>query len=493
MKLYSAKTSQAIDRDAIKNHDIAGILLMKRAAWFSLQTLQNQWPKANAVHIVCGTGNNGGDGFALAQYALINGYNVHVSILGNAEKITGDARTTYNEMMACGMTVKPLTKNQLHQCDVIVDAIFGTGLNQTVSGEYASIIELINHSKKPILSLDMPSGVHADTGHIMGSAICADHTCTFITHKIGLYTSQGQEQSGQVHFSNLFLSKAVYKNHLPLAQNHKLKYWLNHLPHRQAAHHKGSAGTLCLIGGNISMMGAIQLAGLASLKAGCGLTKVITRTAHATAITQAIPELMCYQKNHEKQVISSAKALAIGPGLGKDQWATERFMATINSSLPKVIDADALRILAEKDLNKLTPNWVLTPHPGEAAELLGVSNHEIQMDRVASIKALHAKFGGVIILKGNGTLIFEGKQLEICLAGNAGMAVGGMGDVLTGAIGSLLAQGLPLWEAANLGVSLHAHAADILAKQHGEPSILPSEVAQTISQLMAYKGSANTH
>jgi len=500
MKLYSAKTSQAIDRDAIENHDIPGMLLMKRAGWFAFQTLQNNllnqsttYPNSNetAQHIlvVCGTGNNGGDGFVLAQYALINGYRVAVSIVGEQSKITGDAQQAFNEMLQTGIEPQTFTTDLLDQTDIIVDAIFGTGLSKPVTGQYAEVIEQVNASQKPVLALDIPSGVDADTGAILGTAIRASHTCTFITQKLGLYSSHGETCAGKVHFSNLFIDPAIYKNHPSLAQNHTLKFWLNKLPAREANHHKGKAGTSCLIGGNQSMMGAIQLAGMASLKAGSGLSKIITHHDLAIGITQANPELMCYAENRQNEIMQTAHAIGVGPGLGQDNWALDCFSKAITQPQAKVIDADALRLLKNIDLSNVKSNWILTPHPGEAAELLETDNQTIQNNRVEAIKKLYDNFGGIIVLKGNGTLIYDGENLEICLAGNAGMAVGGMGDVLTGTITSFLAQGLSLWNAANLGVAVHAQAADIIAQQHGEAGILPSEVAQTIGQLLSYSGS----
>ena len=348
-------------------------------------------------------------------------------------------------------------------------------------------------TKKPVLAVDIPSGLETDTGAILGHAVHANITCTFITHKFGLYTFQGPEISGNVLFSHLFIPKEAYKTQPPLATNHTLKFWLNTLPLRLASHHKGIAGTVCLVGGNYTMMGAIQLAGLASLKTGAGLVKVITHKEHGVAITQAIPELMCYPTEQLLAQASLANVIGIGPGLGLDNWAKELFNQVMDLPHNKVIDADALKLLTpfieKQDQHTQNNNWVLTPHPGEAAQLLNTNTPSIQKDRIAAIKALHKKYGGVIVLKGNGTLIYDGENMEICLAGNPGMAVGGMGDVLTGTIATFIAQGLSLWNAACLGVFLHAHAGDVLANQSGQPGILPSELAQVMSQLLSYSNS----
>lgn len=492
MKLYSAQTSKAIDQDAVHQAKLPGLLLMKRAGLFAFSTLEKTWPQATHIHVVCGTGNNAGDGFVVAQLAALAGYDVSVSQLGDVSTIQGDAFTARQELIQLEIHPQTFCTQNLEKADVIVDALFGTGLNKPISDPYTQCIQQINQAKKPVLALDIPSGLHADTGRIMGSAVMATHTCSFITQKIGLYTNQGQDTAGKVHFSPLFIPQAIYQNHCEVAQNHPLKFWLNTLPLRLATHHKGVSGTVCLVGGHKTMMGAIQLAGLASLKSGAGLVKVITHKKHGVAITQAIPELMCYTTDDLASQSNLANVIGVGPGLGLDNWGKNLFLQVLDTPLNKVIDADALKHLAQQaetsNLPK-NPNWVLTPHPGEAALLLGCTSQTIQQDRVTAIKQLHQKYGGVIVLKGNGTLIFDGTQMEICLAGNPGMAVGGMGDVLTGIIATFIAQGLSLWNAACLGVSLHAHAGDVLANQNGQPGILPSEVAQVISQLLAYSDS----
>ena len=221
MKLYSAQTSQAIDRDAIENHGIPGILLMKRAAWFAFDVLEQhiiaKLPANSGMTkqllIVCGTGNNGGDGFMLAQYAKIHGFNVTVALLGEPAKIKNDARIAFEEMQQCGLSAEAFDIKQIHEADVIIDAIFGTGLNKNISDHYEIAIKAINQSHKPVLAIDIPSGVNADCGALWGQAVQATHTCTFITQKLGLYTAQGQEHSGKIHFSNLHLDKPIYKKH----------------------------------------------------------------------------------------------------------------------------------------------------------------------------------------------------------------------------------------------------------------------------------------
>ncbi len=482
---HSAQQSQAIDQIAIHEKGIPGILLMKRAGLFAFESLQHHFNNPQTIVLFCGTGNNGGDGFVVAQLALMAGMDVQVLLHGNPESIQGDALTAYQEMIALGLTPLDFSENIITQADVVVDGLFGTGLDRPITGQLAEQIQWLNQQKKPVLALDIPSGLNADSGAILGQAIHATHTCTFMTRKLGLYTFQGTETAGKVHYSRLYLPLEIIQSQPPIALNHPLKHWMNKLPERLASQHKGVAGTVCLVGGNHSMMGAIQLAGLASLKVGAGLVKVITHAEHAVAITQSIPELMCYQPNDLITQANLANVVGIGPGLGLDDWGKKLYQQVLDVPLPKVVDADALKLLSSNPQKH--SNWVLTPHPGEAALLLNTTTALIQADRVQAIKDLQQKYGGVIVLKGNGSLIYDGQHMEICLAGNPGMAVGGMGDVLTGTIATFIAQGLSLWDATCLGVSLHAHSGDVLGQQKGQPGILPSELASVMSQLMSYR------
>ncbi len=481
---YNATQTQAIEKFAIEQQGIPGILLMKRAAFFALRTLDKLWPNTKHIHIICGTGNNAGDGYILGQLAYLAGFEVSLSQLGSTHKIKGDALTALHELVDIGLNPYPLTAKVLSKADVLVDAVFGIGINRPVDGKLAEQFKLINQANKPILALDIPSGLDANTGNILGIAIQANHTCTFITQKIGLASYLGQETAGKVHFSELFLNQESLDYQPPVAKNHSLKYWLNRLPEKLASDHKGSNGTACLIGGNHNMMGAIQLAGRACLKTGTGLVKIISLAEHNLHLTQAQPEFMTYTTEQIPQQLQTATCLAIGPGLGQDQWAKSAFNQITSSPLNKVLDADALNLLALDPLNTShQANWILTPHPGEAAKLLQTSTEYIQQNRLQAIQELHKKYGGVIVLKGNGTLIFDGKTIEICTAGNAGMATGGMGDVLTGTITSLLAQGLNLFDAACLGVALHTHAGDAIANHKHQTGITPSEIILTIRDL----------
>lgn len=516
MKLFGAKQSQLIDQFAIHTAKIPSFLLMKRAAWFSMQTLLSLSQKPFQMIVLCGGGNNGGDGWLVAQYAKLAGIEVTVHALVPPEQLKNDAKLAYQEWQNLGGDYQLLEPNEFaalvtqdnpHQSSqslpagkqkgslFIIDALFGTGLNRSIPAELAQLFKTLNRqTSRPfqIIALDTPSGLNVDTGQIWGAALQADYTLSFLTHKFGFYTAAGADICGKVYYSDLQLTQkapeALQSQH-PIAQSHTLKHWLNSMPKLPANAHKGLTGTCVLIGGNHSMIGAIQLAANAALATGCGLCKVITRQSHATTLAQT-PEIMCYPKKAWQSLFANCQAIAIGPGLGQNTWAKqlwENFLKTLNRPVA-VIDADALNLLA-KDAQKNAPenlspgNWILTPHPAEAARLLGCSTQVIQQDRIQAIKKLHQIYGGTIVLKGYGTLIFDGKQLELCRLGNIGMAKGGMGDVLTGTICSLLAQGLSAFNAACLGVYLHSASADNLMQNQGRLAVLPSKIAQGYSAI----------
>ncbi|MPQ77548.1 NAD(P)H-hydrate dehydratase [Hydrogenovibrio sp. JE_KL2] len=484
MKLFSAEQCQQLDRTAIESWKTPGLLLMKRAAFGAFHTLQAHWPNAQKVTLLCGTGNNGGDGLALAQYALLAGMDVTVTIIGNPQNFKPDARQVYEELIQLGVTPVDFSKEVL-DTNVIVDALLGIGINKPISGELADIIQAVNQSEAPVLALDIPTGVDATTGSMHGCAIQADVTISFIAHKLGLYTGVGADHIGEIVIDDLKLPVALFDTTPNLADFHDLTFWKERLPARATSAHKGSSGTALLIGGNYAMAGAIQLSATAALRAGAGLVKVVTQNEHTGMLTEQQPELMCYPTTQLDELLPQANAIAIGPGLGLDDWAHDLLQQSLlylqQHQTPAVLDADALKLLAKNPTFHLqNPHWVLTPHPGEAADMLGCSTQDIQNDRISAIYKLHELYGGVVLLKGNGTLIFDGKHLELCPLGNPGMAVGGMGDVLTGMITSYLAQGsrqgLSLMDAACLGAYQHAAIADQVVETRNLTSLIPSDI-----------------
>lgn len=477
-KLYSVAQVRELDRRVSEDHGVPGFELMGRAAQAAFACLRRHWPHARSIAVFCGPGNNGGDGFLIGQLALQAGFSVRLYFLGQREKSAGDAARALSAFESAGGTLAPLDTEQLARSDVLVDALLGTGLRRAVKGRYRDTVQAINACARPVLAVDIPSGVDADSGKIWGVAVRAEVTATFIGRKLGLYTGAGAAYAGGVEYFDLSAPAAVYAD-LPYLARCVTPMDLAHaLPVRPADAHKGSHGHVLCVGGNYGMGGAVRMAAEAALRVGAGLVSVATRAEHAVAMTQARPELMCrgVSAGEDLDVLAAAaRVIAVGPGLGQDAWAQALLARVLEMKQPLVVDADALNLLAIEP--RARGNWVLTPHPGEAARLLGTNTQTIQADRPAAVSALAAQFDAVVVLKGAGSLIkAPGGTLFLCAAGNPGMATGGMGDVLAGVIASLVAQGLGLDMAATSGVYLHAIAGDAAAVVGGQRGLLPSDL-----------------
>ncbi len=482
--LYCAAQVRELDRTAIEGFSIPGSTLMERAGIAAFSLLCKAWPDAQEITVVCGVGNNGGDGYVLARLALQAGKTVHIFQLGERGKIKGDALTHYNRLIQVGGEVKPF-KTIPKETNLIVDGIFGTGLEREVTGAWSQAIEAINSAASPVLALDIPSGLHSDSGQILGVAVKAAATISFIGLKRGEFTGAGPEQCGQILFNDLDLPEAVYTAEQPTARRVEWSILTGLLGRRARGAHKGDFGHVLVIGGDHGFSGAVRMAGEAALRTGAGLVTVATRPEHAALLNTARPELMCHgvaDASVLAPLLQRATVIAIGPGLGQTAWSRALFNTALESKLPLVVDADALNLLASEPARR--DNWILTPHPGEAARLLEMSAADIQSDRFRSAQTLQAQYGGVVVLKGAGTLIANAEQpISVCTAGNPGMATAGMGDVLTGIIAGMLAQGIGLADAATAGVCLHAAAAD-RAAQAGERGLLANDLQMELRVLL---------
>lgn len=483
--LYQNEQIRNLEKAAIKEFNLSVENLMERAGTAAWRELITYWPKAKNITVVCGKGNNGGDGYVLARLAHEAGLNVLILQLAAQSELTGAALNAASACSKLNIKLEKFNPDKFPKCDVIVDAIFGTGLNGQPEQSWLQAIEVINGSKIPVLAIDVPSGLEANSGNVLGLAIKATVTVTFISKKIGLFTGEGREYCGEIICDDLDLPKEIFKQINPCAEIldfSSLKKAL--LPRRKVAH-KGDFGHVLVCGGDIGMAGAVRMAAEAAARVGAGLVSVVTRPEHVTAINIARPEIMCYGVDKLLQLqslLKKAAIIVIGPGLGQSLWGKKIFQAAITSDKTMVIDADGLNILASHNLRRA--NWVLTPHPGEAARLLKTTNKVVQNDRLKAVNALQKKYGGVCVLKGAGTLISDGGMVGLCDAGNPGMASGGMGDVLCGIIGGLMAQGLSVKDAAKLGVYLHAKAGDLAAKESGERGLLALDLLPYIRKLM---------
>ena len=482
--LYTPESVRRIDHKAIHEYGIPGYTLMRRAGQAVLNVLCEHYPQAKRILVLCGAGNNAGDGYVVARLAQQQGLDVRVVSLIDPEQLQGDALQAYHQWNECtALSVNDVAL--INDADVVVDALLGTGLTRDVEGVWLNWIDALNYADKPVLAVDVPSGLDALTGSIKGAAIAATITVTFIGLKAGLFTASGKACCGEIVFDGLAVPEAVYESETPVARLLNNPHdW--QLPQRRHDSHKGLYGHVLVIGGNEGMPGAVILAAKAALRSGAGMVTVVTRVEHVSAIAAACPEAMVYGSengNLPVQLSGNISVIAIGPGLGRDAWAHRLLMQAIELDRPMVLDADALNLVAEKNIGIKTPH-IITPHPGEAAQLLSKQNAaEIQSDRFSAIKALHELMGGIVVLKGSGTMIFDGEQLDICPFGNRAMAVAGMGDVLTGMIAALVAQGLDLNRAATAGVCLHALAGDLAADECSR-GMLASDVIDAIRQVL---------
>jgi ADP-dependent NAD(P)H-hydrate dehydratase / NAD(P)H-hydrate epimerase len=477
LRIYRAAQVRELDRLAIEHHEIPGYTLMYRAGEAALSLLRKRWPWARRILVLCGAGNNAGDGYVLARLAQAERLHVTVIALFDPAKLSGDAKIAWDTFHSAGGQVVEWDPRQLDNAEIIVDAILGTGLTRPINGRSMDIVRAVNASGRPVLAIDIPTGLCADTGTPLGAAIKADVTITFVGLKLGLYTGAGQEYAGEVHFDDLGVS-ALLGDSQPCAGRRIDRSLIRALlPRRPRTAHKGDHGHVLCIGGGPSMPGAIRLTAEAALHAGAGLVTVATHPFNVSTVMAGRPELMCAGVRSPDELaplLRRCNTIALGPGLGRDEWARSLVEAALAADRPLVVDADALNLLAVRPQRR--ERWILTPHPGEAARLLGTDVPSVQHDRFGAVAKLLERYGGVVVLKGAGTLVGQiGDVPCVCDRGNPGMAAGGMGDLLTGIVAGIVAQTGRLFDSACAGVLVHALAGDDAARG-GERGMLASDL-----------------
>jgi NAD(P)H-hydrate epimerase len=491
--LYTAEQSRALDQTAIEQYGLPGFKLMQRAGHATFATLLHHWPTLQSLTILCGSGNNGGDGFVVAGLAHQRGLDVQLLCVGDDDferKLRGEALDAWRWSLALGVEAQAYTPEIELRGEVLVDAMLGTGLAGPVRGAAERAIRHCNRSPQPVLAVDIPSGLCSDTGAVLGLAVRAALTITFIGLKQGLFTHQAVDYTGQIEFDGLLVPEAVYEDVPVSAFRTQAEDLAQALGPRRRSSHKGDSGHVMIIGGDLGFGGAGILAAQAALRSGAGLVSLATRPEYVAAALARQPELMVHGVNSGQDLeplLERADILVIGPGLGRNAWGDQLLLQALQSDKPMVVDADGLNLLAEKNWlhSARRANWILTPHPGEAARLLADDVAAVNQDRFASVERLQANCGGVAVLKGAGSLSCDGDALHLCAAGNPGMAVGGMGDVLAGIIGGLWAQGLKPVDAARLGVYVHARAGDLQAAECGERGLLPGDLLPRIQALVS--------
>jgi len=497
--VYDGQQVLANEALAAKSKHVPMYQLMEWAGEAAFEQLNQHWPKAKAILLLCGKGNNGGDGFIVARLAHLAGIKVSVLLTCQPSQIKGDANTAYQAMVSAGVA-KIFTDNTLElissfQGDVIVDALFGIGFYGRLAEPALHWVLAINENSVPVLSIDIPSGLCASTGHVNERhAVIAEVTVTFIAYKQGLLTGQAANFVGDIVLADLTLSAAfkqqITSQHLYQCHQPRINGG-SPLEKRWQTSHKGSIGQVLAIGGGVGMPGAIRLASEAALRSGAALVAVCCHNDNQSLVFQGRPELMLApssaQELLESSAMEKAKVLLLGPGLGQHAWSQALYNLVIKQSKQKqhqkmmVIDADALILLANSP--HFCDNWVLTPHPKEAAILLGCTIKDIEENRFKAVRAIVKKYGGICVLKGAGSLISNGEQVVINSTGNAGMASGGMGDVLSGIIAAFILQAEHYFTAVCLAVYIHGAAGDIIADKYGQRGMLASDLFEPIQCL----------
>jgi ADP-dependent NAD(P)H-hydrate dehydratase / NAD(P)H-hydrate epimerase len=484
--VYSSQQIRALDAYWIESRGVPGYTLMKRAAEASLRVLRTRWPTAMRIVVVCGGGNNGGDGYVLARFAQAAGLEVSAIAIAPGSSLEGDARRAYDEFVASGGIVLSLAPDAFDFAEVIVDALLGIGITGEVRANVRAAIDAINAANAPVLSLDVPSGLDSDSGEVCGAAVQAEATIAFVGLKTGLLLGAGPEHVGALLCDDLEVeAPPTDPRFTPRLMRLVESEIAQALPRRPRHAHKGIFGHVLLIGGGIGMPGALRLAGEAALRSGAGLVTVAGHPDNLAAVASGCPELMyvSVREPHDlRPILERADVIGIGPGLGRDAWARELCALAFASAKPKVVDADALNILADGGPRALA-NAVLTPHPGEAARLLGVATANVQNDRLAAVELLATRYAATTVLKGAGTLVSSNGGTSFCERGNPGMASPGMGDVLTGVICSLYAQVHEASIAARVGVLVHSIAGDLAARD-GERGMLASDVMRELRRIV---------
>lgn len=481
LSLYSAAQVRALDARLIES-GTSGFELMHRAARAAWRSLRQRWPDAGALTVFAGGGNNGADGYLIASLAQRSGWPVNVYYLSDPEKLEGDAAKAYMEAKGTGINPEPWRAG-VKLTGVVVDAMLGTGFSGEVREPYAKAIEQINSCDLPVVAVDIPSGLNADTGFVRDQAVKANLTITFIGLKLGLLTGNGPDYCGSIEFAALVeepqnpadaMAQRLAPRNLP-----KLKP-------RKRSSHKGNFGHVLVIGGDEGTGGAALMTSEAALRCGAGMISLATRPSNVAPVLARRPEVMVAGVESAGKVIALAEkadVLAVGPGLGQGAWSRSVISVAASREVPQVWDADALNLLASQAVIKPRGEWIMTPHPGEAARLLRSDIATIQSRRPAAARKLAEHYGAVVLLKGLGTLIAAPDgRMALCGRGHPAMSTGGAGDVLTGIIAALLAQHLSAFEAACLGAWLHGRAGELLG-QHGR-GLAASDLPDTVRQLL---------
>ncbi|MCU1278372.1 MAG: YjeF-related protein, partial [bacterium] len=487
---------RALDRETIESIGVPGVVLMESAGRGVVDVIARHYEVGRArVVAFCGPGNNGGDGFVVARHLANRGADVIVALVGDRDKIKGDAKIHFDACSRSNVRIFEADKAPLHRNDLVIDAVFGTGLTRPVgAGAARDVIARMRAHRGPVIAVDVPSGIDADRG-VIGPCVRADHTVTFAFAKLGLVGAEEQAMVGTLHVVDIGIPEKLARERGVKAELLEESI-LAPLRARKPSGHKGTHGHVLVIAGSRGKTGAALLCGTAVLRSGAGLCTVAMPPDAAVLVEGRVPELMIESLGEVQALLVGKKAAAVGPGIARDDAARDRIRVLGNSELPLVVDADALNAIAADHalLPRRGSPTVLTPHPGEAARLLGVTVAAVQEDRVGSARAIAERYGAVCVLKGARTIIASPDgRLAVNPTGNPGLGTGGTGDVLTGIVAAALARvhgnesdgRVDPFVAACAAVYLHGAAGDRAAAVRSQTGLLASDVLDQLPHLLA--------
>ena len=487
--LVSGKEMKNWEKQAMEAYKTPSILLMERAALAVVEELTNGGYDLHKVLVACGTGNNGGDGLAVARLLRTRGINVQVCVVGALEKLSPDAKQQLEMYQA--ISGKFVTAPAYDEYTVMVDAIFGIGCNREITGIAVEVIEEMNAQQAPIVAIDVPSGISSDTGKVCGTAVKADVTVTFFTEKLGMMLYPGNDYCGRIKVADLGIPFEEAEECRLIAFEEKD---LEKLPKRMGDSHKGTYGKVLVIAGSPSICGAAYMAAAGAYRMGAGLVKVYTPKENQTALQTLLPEGLLEIYDRSKPVMKRLQAcmdwadvIVIGPGLGTDRGAEKILKYVIgNSKVPFVVDADGLNLLAENMewLQDKKAPVIITPHMQEMARLTGIEKEKLKKNLILSAENFTEVYPVTLVLKDARTVVAKAGELSyLNVSGNSGMAAGGSGDVLAGIIGGLIAQGVDALEAARLGVYVHGKSGDAAAAAKSQYSMTATDILDGIAEV----------
>lgn len=496
--VLSAGDMQAADNATIEKVGIGQDVLMERAALAVVSCVKQYKPKR--VLCVCGTGNNGGDAIAVARILLMQGVQAEVFLCGNIEKCKPAARKQYEIFQK--VSGKTMSAMDFAEYDMIVDGIFGVGLTRSVEGQYAKAVCAINQAKETgarVIAVDIPTGIHTDTGAVMGVAVKADQTVAFAYYKPGHLLYPGAEYCGEIKVEEIGISNSfISKDKTPAIFTVAKKETDIALPKRPRNGNKGTFGRVLVIAGSASMYGACYLSALSALRMGAGLVDIYTHEINRTAVQTMLPEVILHtysdvgiNETELCKLIEASDCVVMGPGLSTDETAVSIVKTVLNHCHTTIVaDADALNCIAQDkgllyNLKRFPDrDVIITPHPGELSRLTGKSVPELKSDYMEIVKSFAKEHGVVVVGKDAGTVVSDGENVYLNQTGNSGMATAGSGDVLSGIIGALCAQKEDAFDAAWKGVYLHGKAGDSTMENSNAYSIIAGDIANALADII---------